>query len=42
MAECQSPLHCRVGEGDPLLKVRLGSGIFAQVEQGAPKRIMSL
>jgi hypothetical protein len=42
MAERQGPLLRRVGEGDPLLKVRLGRGVFAQVEEGAPERVVGL
>ena len=45
------PRHCRsararcirrVGEGDPLLQVRPGGGVFAQIEQGAPERFVGL
>ena len=42
MAERQGSLRRRVGEGDPLLEVRPGGGVFAQVEQGRPERIMGL
>ena len=42
MAEHQGPLRRRVDEGDPLLQVRPGGGIFAQEEQGAPERVMGL
>src|SRR5262249_48604300 len=33
-AEHQAPLRRRVGEGDPLFEVHLGSRVFAQVERG--------
>jgi hypothetical protein len=41
MAAHQSLLCGRIGAGDALLEVRPGGGIFAQVEQGAPERVMS-
>ena len=42
MAERQGPLRRWVGEGDALLEVRPGGGVVAQVEQGAPERVMCL
>jgi hypothetical protein len=42
MAERLSPLSRRVGEADPLLEMRQGSGVFAQEEQGSPERFMGL
>ncbi len=38
----QGPLHRRVGEGDPLLEVRPSGGVFAQVAQDDPERIVGL
>ena len=40
--ERQGLLGRWVGEGDPLLEVHPGSGVFAQEEQGAPECIMGL
>ena len=42
MAERQGVLRCWVDAGDPLLQVRPGGGIFAQVKQGVPERVMGL
>jgi hypothetical protein len=42
MAFRQSPLHRRVGEGNPLLQVRPSGGVFAQVAQDDPERIVGL
>jgi hypothetical protein len=42
MAERQGPLHRRVGEGDTLLQVCPGRGVFALEKQGAPERVMGL
>ena len=42
MAQRQGPLHGRISEGDSLLEMCPGSGVFAQEEQGCPKRVMRL
>ena len=42
MAERLGLLRRRVDKGDALLQVRPGVGVFAQVEQGAPERLMGL
>jgi hypothetical protein len=42
MAEGQGPLRHRVGEGDALLKVRPGGGVFAQEQQDSSERIIGL
>src|SRR4029450_5561228 len=42
LAERQGPLRRRVGEGDPLLEVCPSGGVFAQVAQDDPERIVGL
>jgi hypothetical protein len=42
MAERQGPFYCRVSEGDSLLEMCPGGGVFAQEEQGRPERVMRL
>ena len=42
LAERLGALRRRVGESDPLLEVRPGRGVVAQVEQGRPERVMGL
>ena len=42
LVERLGPLRRRVDEGDPLLEVRPGGGVVAQVEQGRPERVMGL
>jgi hypothetical protein len=41
MAKHQGLLHRWVGEGDALLQVYLGRGVFALEKQGTPERVMS-
>jgi hypothetical protein len=42
MAERLGLLRCGVNEGDALLEVRPGGGVFALEIQGAPERVMGL